>query len=206
MPENKKRFIDWFSNVFWYHYKWWFLLGVFIVAVIVVITVESMGAINYDFTVVIGQDGDVTQDQMSGILKVIGENVGDLDGNGEVNISFISVNLGDPEPDTSSAASAVENNHSRMMLYMSDSGYVLFLLDEATSDIYCTMDYFEDELSDYGITPDENNPYRVWLGDNEVFKSAGLSLYGHIIDWTTVGKGSQAVVDGAVNSLKAFTG
>lgn len=188
MPEKEKGFKDWFTNVFWFHYKWWFLIAVFIVAVVIIIAVDSATTVEYDFTVVVSTDGEVAATRMEEILEIVAGSVGDLNGDGEVNVNFVTT----------------ANDSSRTMLYLSDDSYPLFLVDRQNSDVFTTAGYFEDELSSYGIEPDAENPYRVWLGDVPAFRNNSLELYGHIIDWTTVGKGSQAEIDAAVRALEAF--
>ena len=193
MLKDKKGFSYWFTNVFWYHYKWWFLLGVFVAALAVFILIESSGTVKYDFTVVFAQDGNVLEDQAGEILDLVGVSVGDINGDGKVNVRFVSVNL--------------DENYDQILVYLTDPEISLFILDGYYSSLYSSLGYFEDKLADYGIESDGDNPFRVYLGDTSVFKKSGLagsSYYGHIIDWTTVGKGRRDLMDGAVKSLKAF--
>ena len=79
---DKKDFKNWFDNVFWYHYKWWFLGAVFLIALIVFIAVESAGNEDYDMTVIFAQDGDVSEQQAQIVLDAISDSVGDLNGDG----------------------------------------------------------------------------------------------------------------------------
>ncbi|MGI5935794.1 MAG: hypothetical protein ACOX7I_03170 [Oscillospiraceae bacterium] len=193
MLKENKSFSHWFTNVFWYHYKWWFLLGVFVVALALFILIESLGTVKYDFTVVFAQNGDVPEAQASEILDLVGGTVGDINGDGKVNLRYVSVNLGE--------------NYDQILVYLTDPEISLFILDEYYSSLYCSLGYFDDKLADYGIETGEDDPYRVFLGDTGVFKKSGLTgsnYYGHIIDWTSVGKGSQELTDGAVESLKAI--
>ncbi len=219
--KEKRKFRDWFENVFWYHYKWWFLIGVFVVAVIVFITVESATMTDYDMTIVFGQSGNVTEEDVADILDTVGDAVGDLNGDGEVHIGFISVPLGDTDTDTSSAASSGATMRDRMLLYMSDESYVLYFLEDAYSASYIALGYFEDDLSGYGIDVPADDPYRVYVGDTGLFgkfteaaqaqlpeesatEAEGIGYYASIIDWTTVGRGSQEATDAAVAALQAI--
>lgn len=215
MEKKARKFSkEWFENIFWYHYKWHFLIGVFVLAVTVFITAESLATAEDDFTVIIGStqytvaDKDVEQ-----LLEVVGQSVGDLNGDGKVNIGCLAVNMSDSYDDPSGGFAGVqsqfagESSYTRMMLYLSQEENSLFLLDKELADQFCAIEFFEDELSDYGITPDADNPYRVDLGQSGVIKGSALEkcgLYGLIIDWTTVGKGSQEVTDAGVKALKAI--
>lgn len=207
MTQGKfQRFKDWFTNVFWYHYKWWFLLGVFLVCLIIFVTVESVMAEDYDMTVVFGQSGEITEQQAQAVLDAIAPAVGDLNGDGRVLLNYVSVNLVDSTLEGGGYEGSYENSQSRMLLYLSESDYVLFFLDSTYSTYYTGLEYFEDKLADYGIETDPEDPYRVFVGDSEVFVTAGLTgfeYYGHLMDWTTVGKGSREAVDAAVNALGA---
>jgi len=213
--ENKQRKFnkEWFENVFWYHYKWWFLLGVFLLAVAIFITVEALSTEKTDFTVVIGVSGEVHDEDVAPLLDVVGRAVGDLDGNGRVNVGYIAVDLSELTMDSTktypalSSAGSGESNQTRMMLYLATEDYPLFLLDEETSRDYCALDFFDDRLESFGIAADPENPYRVSLEETGAVRGTGLAgygLYGLLIDWTTVGKGSQKLTDAGVNALKAI--
>ncbi len=214
MDENKEKlpFKKWFTDVFWYHYKWWFIAGVFAITLIVCITVEALGNEKYDFTVVFGISGTVSEEYMEEFESVVGEAVGDLDGSGDVNIRVVSVDVSNSENGRDVSALGVsenteENNQSRMLLYLIDEEYTLYILDDDSAALYCASDYFEDKLADYGIRSEADNPYIVKVSDTPIFQRMGLdgkNLYAAIIDWTTVGKGSQERTDATVRALEAI--
>jgi len=165
---------------------------VFVAALTLFIFIESSGTVEHDFTVVFAQDGSVTA-RAREILELVGVSAGDINGDGKVNIRHVSVDL--------------SSNTEEMLLYLTDPEISLFILEEHYSSLNCSIGYIDDKLSDYGIDTEEDNPYRVFLGDTGVFLKSGLTssnYYGHIIDWTSVGKGSQELTDGAVTSLKAI--
>lgn len=201
---EKKGFRNWFENVFWYHYKWWFLGAVFLVALIVFIGIESAGNEDYDMTVVFAQSDSISRQQAETVLDAISESVGDLDGNGEVNLNYVSVGLGMSYSQMTSQGVSMQD---MLMLYMVDSECSLFFIDDEISMAYCAMGYFEDKLSDYGIETAPDDPLRVSVANTQVFRDAGLSDMGHyamLIDWTTVDKGSQERTDAAVNAIKTL--
>lgn len=213
MADKERKFTrEWFENVFWYHYKWWFLLGVFVLAVAIFITVEALSTEKYDYTVIIGTHTDISESDAAGVLAAVGESIGDLDGNGKVSINYIAVNLAEETKNNSSypalsSGNTDESSQNRMMLYLASEEYSLFLLDDETAQLYCALDFFDDRLDDFGIEAEENNPYRVYLGDTGAVKGTALEgqkLYGLIIDWTTVGKGSEKNTEAGVAALKAI--
>ena len=199
---EEKGFKHWFENVFWYHYKWWFLLGVFIIALIVFISLESSRNEHYDLTAVFVQDNDITQEQAMTVLDAISESVGDLDGNGKILLNYASINPGE-----ATSGSVGASMQDRLLLYMTDEDYCLFFLTADQAESYCALGYFEDRLSDYGIETAQDDPFRVYVSDTDAFAAAGLrdgDYYALIIDWTTVGKGSQENTDAAVRAIQAL--
>lgn len=200
MKERFEKLKHWFVNVLWYHYKWAVIGMAVVVAFTVYAALESEDSVHYDFFVVFAQDGEVTQEQVSGILEILSEA---LSGDGaESSVSFISVNVGDLG---TGDEEAILNAQSKMMLYFSDNSLTLFFLDEAASDLFCSLEYFAVELETYGIMPDTDNPYRVYLGDNPLFAEAGLAnYYGHINDLSPVGRGDVSYTDTGVTGLSAI--
>lgn len=197
---DKKDFKNWFDNVFWYHYKWWFLGAVFLIALIVFIAVESAGNEDYDMTVIFAQDGDVSEQQAQIVLDAISDSVGDLNGDGKTLLNYQSVNF-------SGEVSQGFTMQDRLILYMTDEECALFIIENEASANYCAMGYFEDRLSDYGISTPEDDPYRISLADSSAISDAGLAdydYYAQIIDWTTVNKGSQETTDAAISAINAL--
>lgn len=205
-PEReKKSFKYWFENVFWFHYRWLFLGVVFVIALIVFISIESSGNENYDMTLVFAQEGEIAESQAKKVMDAVSESIGDLDGDGAVRLNFASIDLGAVANTNGRTVSLGE----RLMLYMVDEDNTLFFINGDTSESYCAMGYFDDELSNYGIETEEGDPYRVYISDTEVFADAGLQDLGYyalIIDWTTVGRGEQKRTDAAVAAVKTLLG
>ena len=112
-------FQHWFVNVFWYHYKWPLLIGVVVLGIIVFITVDSLRKERYDTTVVIATDYFVDEEQLSALDQVLKPVVGDLDGNGKVNINYAVLYVGNTE--------VGRQNQERMYLYMSQEDVGLYL-------------------------------------------------------------------------------
>ena len=201
---EKRSFRDWFDNVFWYHYKWYFLAAVFVLAVVIFIITDSPGKENYDMTVVFVQSGDVAESQAAAVLDGIADAVGDVNGDGEVKLNYAYVNMGESSADKGASGYSPTD---QLLVYLTGDEYALFIMDAEISNECCQANYFEDVLADYGIDTPEDDPYRVYLSDTGLMKKAGLDnrdYYGLIMDWTTVGKGSKDNTDAAVNALKAI--
>lgn len=203
MTEGKS-FKNWFENVFWYHYKWWFLAGVFAVALIIFIAAEAAGNEKYDMTVVFAQNGGMTEEQAQTVLDSIADSIGDLNGDGEIKLSYVSVDL---SMENGSMNGQTVTMQDRLILYMTDEECSLFFIENSTAEVYCSMGYFEDRLTEYGISAPEDDPCRVSVGGTKPFSEAGLSQLDHyamIIDWTTAGKGSAERTDAAVRAIESL--
>lgn len=173
-------FQHWFVNVFWYHYKWPLLIGVVIFGIIAFITVDSLRKVRYDTTVVIATDYYVDDTQLEALDEILKPVVGDIDGNGQVNIDYAVLFVGNTE--------VGRQNQERMYLYMSQDDVGLYLLSENVSDAFTNpeLEYFTDSLSDMGLPCDADNPVRLSLKDNPVLAQCGMeNMYLSIMDFTS---------------------
>ena len=173
-------FQHWFVNVFWYHYKWPLLIGVVVLCIIVFITVDSLRKERYDTTVVIATDYYVDETQLDALDQVLKPVVGDIDGNGKVNICYAVLYVGNTE--------VGRENQERMYLYMSQQDVGLYLMSENVSDAYTNpeLEYFTDSLSDMGLPCDADDPVRLSLKDNSVLAECGMeNMYLSIMDFTS---------------------
>ena len=173
-------FQHWFVNVFWYHYKWPLLIGVVVLGIIVFITVDSLRKERYDTTVVIATDYYVDETQLDALDQVLKPVVGDIDGNGKVNICYAVLYVGNTE--------VGRENQERMYLYMSQQDVGLYLMSENVSDAYTNpeLEYFTDSLSDMGLPCDADDPVRLSLKDNSVLAECGMeNMYLSIMDFTS---------------------
>ena len=194
-------FQHWFVNVFWYHYKWPLLIGVVVLGIIVFITVDSLRKERYDTTVVIATDYYVDDAQLDDLDEVLKPVVGDLDGNGKVNINYAVLFVGNTE--------VGRQNQERMYLYMSQEDVGLYLMSQNVSDAYTNpeLEYFTDSLADLGLPCDEDKPVRLSLKDNPVLAECGMEdMYLSIMDYTTVKGDSTArnTRDAAVSMAQAL--
>lgn len=185
--EENGGFQHWFVNVFWFHYRWPLLIAVAVVGIIGFITVDSLRKERYDTTVVIATDYYVDDSQLDALDEVLKPVVEDLDGNGQVNIQYVVLYVGDTE--------LGRQNQERMYLYMSEEDVACYLMSSNISDAYTNpqLEYFVDEVEQYGLTADPNNSVRVSLEDNSVLAECGMEhMYFSIMDHST-NKGSISV-------------
>lgn len=185
--QNNGGFQHWFVNVFWYHYKWPVLVGCVILGIIAFITVDSLKQTRYDTTVVIATDYFVDEDDLRALDDVLKPVVEDLDGNGQVNIYYAVLYVGDTE--------VGRQNQERMYLYMTQQNVGLYLMSKNVSDAYTNpeLEYFTDDVDSFGLTPDPANAVRMDLTGNSVLQGCGLKdIYLSIMDYTTESGTSEA--------------
>lgn len=195
--EEKRSFKVWFDEVFWYHYKWPFLLAVFFIAVVIFIAVESAGEPEYDMTVVFIQEGYIAASTLDEFAESFAGIVGDINGDGKANVLVLSIDMSDEE--------GAEYNQQRALLYFMEEEYVLYILDEYYSALYSSLGYF-DTMDAYGIEADETFNTRVLVSEADLFEKrfGSTPFYACINDWTTWNKGKPENTDAAVSLIKAL--
>lgn len=188
-------FKHWFVNVFWYHYRWPVLVGFVVLGIVIFITVDALKRERYDTTVVIATDYYVEEEGLKPLDEVLKPVVEDLDGNGQVNIKYVVLYVGDTE--------LGRQNQERMYLYMSEEDVAFYLMSENISDGYTNPDleFFTDDLGNYDLPADENNPVRMSLVGHPVLEACGMEdMYFSIMDHSTH-KGGAETRDARENAL-----
>ena len=194
-------FRHWFVNVFWYHYKWPVLACFVLLGIIAFITVDSLRQVRYDTTVVIATDYSVKEEELAALDAVLKPVVPDLDGNGRVNICYAVLYVGNTE--------LGRQNQERMYLYMTQEDVGLYLMSREISDAYTDpeLEFFTDEVGQYDLEPDPENPVRTSLSGNQTLARCGMeNIYLSIMDFTTVSGSSTAeeTLDAAVAMAHAL--
>lgn len=191
-------FSYWWRNVFLYYYWKWALVALVAIAVVVFISLESRTTkIKYDFQMGIIVSGGISYESTEQLRGLVEKTVGDVNGDGEVQIDVQIVNLGDAEQ--------AEANQYKVMLLMSQHEYTLYLIDEELSRAYADRDYFDD-LRNYGFTPDPDDPYRIDVTDAAVIQAidSPYEYYACLFDWAAMGKGKQERTDAALRVIEAL--
>lgn len=194
-------FKHWFVNVFWYHYKWPVLAAVAALGVIGFITFDSLRQVRYDTTVVIATDYSVREEDLQALDEVLKPVVGDLDGNGRVNICYALLYMGNTE--------LGRQNEQRMYLYTTQEDVALYLMSGDISDAWTDprLEYFTDPVANYDLEPDPASEVRVDLTDNKTLAACGMeNMYLSIMDFTTVSGSADAedAVEAAVAMAHAL--
>ena len=194
MQEERKGFGYWFKNVFWYHYGKLSLILLVVLVIGIFAIVEIVNVEKYDINVAVAVSDPIPYESTSELRRVIAEAVGDVDGNGEVNVNLNILDF--------STGEDVETNYSKLALLMSQPEYTLFLMDDFYSSHYAPIAEFND-LADYGFLADTEYPNRMYVGDAPVLRrlSERTEFYICLADWTTDGKGDPAWTEAAIRAI-----
>lgn len=135
-PGTMERVENWLTNTFWFHYKWYFIIGVFVLSLLVMAAVGLASAVKYDWTVVYAHDGaadsaraEEIQTLMEGLLPETGKNR-------RVDVEVIEL-----ARDGGVMESYGEN---RLYSHLNDQNTMIFIMDAANYDTFSALGYFED--------------------------------------------------------------
>lgn len=125
-------FEDWLTNMFWFHYKWYFIVGVFLLTILVLSVVSFVKNVDYDWTVVYAHEGEVSSEAAKTLTKAFEAVCTDENENGKVQVKLSEVELKDKTGSYS--------------LYgeLGSSEKILFVMDQATMELYGSLGYFTD--------------------------------------------------------------
>jgi hypothetical protein len=164
-PTGKKEhrgLISWLRNVFLYHYLWPTMIGLVVIGVVFIAVRDSFSVKKPDFTLVVGSIDIWREQDMSEILQLVRDEVGDANGDGEVNINL--------EIYTATIDKADEYGQQNLqaldMAFVGDPEKVLYIFDEELLLRY-EPEYFE-SLADYGFESAKDPFYP--LNDLPVFQ------------------------------------
>ena len=198
---REKGFGFWFREVFWYHYGKLSIVLLLALVVVILVLVESLQKERYDFSMVMAADARMTYAFSEEMEATVQKAVGDLNGDGKVQINLQIIDLGDPEH--------LEANQNILQVAFAQAENALWIMDDRYSAIYCQREYF-DPAADYGFTPDESYDRRISLEDApliqrlESYIPGDVTFYACICDWTVDGKGKKEWTDAAVRALRAI--
>ena len=124
----------WLENVFWYHYKWYYFVGVFAAVLLVSSIVSFVTRVNYDWTVPYVHVGAADKASAAAVKKTLTAVGTDLSGNGKVQIKVTEY------PDTG------DPGRKDLLGLLRDSEAILFVLDGETLALYQSLGYFDDAV------------------------------------------------------------
>ena len=124
----------WLENVFWYHYKWYYFVGVFAAVLLISSVVSFVARVDYDWTVPYVHVGEADKGGAAAVKKVLTSLGSDVNGNGKVQIKVEEYpETGDP-------------GRKDMLGLLLESGNILFVMDGETLGLYQALGYFSDAV------------------------------------------------------------
>ena len=143
-------FKKWFSDVFWYHYKWTLIVGLLVVAAVVSLLVLNLGVPGNDAVIMLAVSKTLPGEAVNSLKYAAAECVGDVNGDGQVVINVVQLLL---NPADGMIDQTVENNASSMVTSFLQNEMVLYIFDEANLEAYAApgSGRFNEELAaEYG--------------------------------------------------------
>jgi hypothetical protein len=204
---NKKGFMYWWINVFMFHYVKYAVAGLTLVIIILVLSLDAASKTKYDLAIAVVAGYGIPEDELEPLLNLAADIVGDLDGDGAVNIDLFNINL-----NTTDAM----NQFSRFELTLADEEFMLIFVDNRRSISVGERGDF-DNLAKYGFDAGEDYPYRLYVGDAKVFEdfqevenSGGTYEftkveYACLQTWKAKGSLGEKRADAAVRLLRAIS-
>ncbi len=127
-----ERASHWLENVFWYHYKWYYFVGVFAAVLLISSVVSFVTRVHYDWTVPYVHLGAEDRASAAAVKKALSAVAVDVSGNGKVQI------LVEEYPETG------DPGRKDLLGLLRDSGNILFVVDGETLALYRSLGYFDD--------------------------------------------------------------
>ncbi len=129
---------DWLANVFWFHYKWYFIAAVFAAALVVMFIVGAVSEVKYDWRVVYLSSEAPDPAREKALIRLLEDKLPETGRNHRVDVELVNSAAGDVgEPAYG---------------YLENQDCIIFLLDDAVKEKYSQLGFFEDAMPVKGET------------------------------------------------------
>ena len=163
-----KRFLHWFKNVFWYHYKFIALAVLAGVLILSWLLWDAISAVTPDLTIVLAAEEMIDPGASQRLSELCSEITGDLNGDGKALCEVVSI------PITGNIQYS-EAQKTKLFVTLSAGDAPVYILSDPLSLDFAGRDCFE-PLSGLGIaSPDE---FRLDLSSSRMISDAGLGELG----------------------------
>jgi len=129
-----KKFGHWFTNVFWYHYKTHFIIGCFVLFLLISFTTTVLRNRQPDFQMVILTSDNVIFPDAPELSRLIKNEIGEVNGDGRVDVQVYVLSLSRANPNH--YEHALQAN-----IHLRDPSIVLYVVDDANRERFA--DFFE---------------------------------------------------------------
>lgn len=131
-----ERFEDWLTNTFWFHYKWYFLVGIFVVSLLVMSAVGIASAVTYDWTVVYAHEGPADAERAGEIQKLMEDLLPETGKNRRVDVEVIEL--------ANDGGVMADYGEQRLYSHLNDQDIMLFVLDEENYRGFEKLGFFDE--------------------------------------------------------------
>jgi len=167
------KFMYWFENYFWYHYKWHTIIIGTLTAICLYLVISFVTAVGDDISVVICAECGMDSSNATEINSLIEENGIDVNGDGRVLGHAVLLPMMNPEQ--------IQTHSAKIVAMSMQDEIVLYIYDLATIKEYGYDSFFE-PLSTFGLEEYSNDGYKINITDCPIIKRSGLNaeLYATI--------------------------
>ena len=131
-----ERFEHWLTNSFWFHYKWYFILGVFGVTVLILALVGLASKVEYDWKVVYAHYGEAQPETCRELQGLLQKELPETGKNRRVDVEIVELAYGEGDP--------AQDGEYRLFGYLQDQDCQFFVMDEGFYKAFSALGYFED--------------------------------------------------------------
>ena len=126
--------IHWLENVFWYHYKWYYMVGVFAAVLIITSVIAFVTRVEWDWTVQYVHAGKADPAGIAALKKSFSAAATDESGNGRVQVQVAEYpGTGDP-------------GRRDILGLLRNADNVIYVLDGETLKTWQALGYFGDAV------------------------------------------------------------
>ena len=130
---------NWLTNTFWFHYKWYFIIGVFLLSLLIMAAVGLVTSVSYDWTVVYAHNGAADSARAEEIRELMESLLPETGKNRRVDVEVVEL----------SRDGGVMENYGENLLYshLNDQNTMIYILDEKNYHIFSELGYFADAVA-----------------------------------------------------------
>lgn len=173
-----EKFEKWWENV-WYYYKWWIIIGIFILGTLIISVREFVAEPPADITLIMATEQSYYKNgSVAAFSEALENYCDDVDKNGKVHVKIREINI--KPADTS--WQQLNSLQSKFLAEINLANDVIYVFDEPIyNNILKNNDVLDDLHSiDESVTPETN---RILLKDTKVLEH--LNLQDKISEYTT---------------------
>ncbi|MDD6188276.1 MAG: hypothetical protein PUB32_01700 [Clostridiales bacterium] len=130
---------NWLTNTFWFHYKWYFIIGVFLLSLLIMAAVGLVTSVSYDWTVVYAHNGAADSARAEEIRELMESLLPETGKNRRVDVEVVEL----------SRDGGVMESYGENLLYshLNDQNTMIYILDEENYHIFSELGYFADAVA-----------------------------------------------------------